>query len=164
MAAEKPTDFSSHQLARLAQFVAEQCVDMHCHVLHGVDDGPANLEETLALCRALVREGISDVIATPHQLGRFDGRNLPAQIRAAVIDLQAILDSRRIPLRVAAGGEVRVDERIPELLKQDRILTLADSGKYLLLELPTAVAIDPETLLSHLKGIAPRIVLAHSER
>src|SRR5205823_5312387 len=118
----------------------DQCVDVHCHILAGVDDGPVGLDETLALCRALVRDGITNVIATPHQLGRFDGRNLPAEIRAAVAELQATLDSRRIPLRVAPGGEVRVDERIPELLRQDRILTLADNGKYLLLELPTAVA------------------------
>jgi protein-tyrosine phosphatase len=59
---------------------------------------------------------------------------------------------------------VRVDHRIAKLLAEDRISTLADHGKYLLLELPTSVAIDAESVLSHLQEIAPRIVLAHSER
>src|SRR5439155_11734455 len=85
-------------------------------------------------------------------------------IRARVGELQQILDARRIPLRLACGGEVRVDERLPDLLNAQQVLTLGDNGKYLLLELPTAVMIDPETLLAHLERLGPRIVLAHSER
>src|SRR2546423_79229 len=48
MSAGQRIELSSHQLARLAQFGVEQCVDMHCHVLHGIDDGPVDLDETLA--------------------------------------------------------------------------------------------------------------------
>jgi protein-tyrosine phosphatase len=157
-------EFSSYQRARLAQFGAVQSVDVHCHILPGVDDGPATLDETLALCRALVRDGITAVIATPHQLGRFEGRNLAADVRTRVDQLQAVLHQRRIPLQLSPGAEVRVDERIPSLLRADQILTLADKRKCLLLELPTSVAIDPEILLPHLEVMECRIVLAHSER
>ena len=45
-------------------------VDVHCHILPGVDDGPATLEDSLALCRALLRDGVTTAIATPRQLGR----------------------------------------------------------------------------------------------
>jgi protein-tyrosine phosphatase len=109
MSADPARELSSFQQLRLGRFSAQRCVDVHCHVLPAVDDGPATLEDTLSLCRALVRDGITDVVVTPHQLGRFDGRNLPADIRARVGELQAILDARRIPLRLAVGGEVRVD-------------------------------------------------------
>src|SRR5205814_2128665 len=138
---------SAFQKALLERFNAAQCVDTHCHILPGIDDGPETLNDTLALCRVLVRDGITTVIATPHQLGRFEGKNTPADVRAAVAQLQAILEQRRMPLRVVAGAEVRVDPRIPQFLDEDRILTLADGKKYLLLELPTAVAIAPDALL-----------------
>src|SRR5262245_42062706 len=134
MADRPEIDLSSHQRGRLAKFSAEHCVDVHGHVLPAVDDGPQSIDDTLALCRALVRDGITDVIVTPHQLGRYEGRNLPADIRRRTAEVRMILDARRIPLRLACGGEVRVDERIGKFLEEDRILTLADNGKYLLLE------------------------------
>jgi len=155
---------SGFQKALLERFNAAHCVDTHCHILPAIDDGPETLNDTLALCRVLVRDGITTVIATPHQLGRFEGKNTPADVRAAVAELQAILEQRRMPLRVVAGAEVRVDPRIPQFLDEDRILTLADGKKYLLLELSTAVAIAPDALLPHLSQTGVTIVLAHSER
>jgi len=152
------------QQTRLKRFSVEESVDVHCHILPGVDDGPANLDETLTLCRALMRDGITTVIATPHQLGRFEGRNLPAQVRAAVAELQPILDAKKIPIRVIPGGEVRIDQRIAKFLADDRIMTLADTQKLLLLELPTGVPIDPAMLMPRLEGMSARIVLAHAER
>ena len=68
------------QSSRLARFGVSQCVDVHCHVLPGIDDGPKNLDESLTLCRSLMRDGITTVIATPHQLGRYDGHNSAAQV------------------------------------------------------------------------------------
>src|SRR5262245_44755354 len=108
----QPSELSAIQRARLTKYSAEQSVDVHCHVLPGVDDGPATIDDSLAVCRALVRDGITTVIVTPHQLGRFEGRNLASDIRKRVGELQAILDLRRIPLRLVAGGEVRIDHRI----------------------------------------------------
>src|SRR5689334_13890917 len=152
------------QLSRLQRFDATRCVDMHCHVLSGVDDGPRDLHESLALCRMLVEDGITDVIATPHQLGRWDGTNIASDIRKAVAELRTRLEEARIPLAVHVGGEVRLDERIPALLRSDRVLTLADAGKYLLLELPPSLAIDAKMLLGFLGKTDIKIVLAHAER
>ncbi|MBM4040159.1 MAG: hypothetical protein FJ290_16765 [Planctomycetes bacterium] len=139
-------------------------VDMHCHCLPGVDDGPATLDDALALCRALVRDGVATAIATPHQLGRYDGRLTADDIRHAVAGLNAALRAQAVPLTVLPGADVRVDERIPALLDADRVLTLADSGKYLLLELPHDTFINIQPLLAQVaaRGITP--VISHPER
>ena len=152
------------QKARLARFGVTQCVDVHCHILPGIDDGPDDLDASLALCRALVRDGITTAIATPHQLGRYDGQNLAADVRKAVSALQKILEAKKIPLRILSGAEVRIDERIPELLHEDRVLTLADGKKFLLLELPSTVAIDPEAVMPRLAKADVTVILAHAER
>jgi protein-tyrosine phosphatase len=152
------------QQSRLERFGVSQCVDVHCHILPGIDDGPKDLDESLALARSLMRDGITTVIATPHQLGRYDGHNQSQDIRQRVAAFQTILDEKKIPLHVISGGEVRVDERITKLLAEDRILTLADAKKHLLLELPSSVPIDPAMLMPRLADAGVTIVLAHAER
>ncbi len=164
MAIKSDTARTAQQQALLTRFAVDQVVDCHCHVLPGVDDGPATMTEAIELCRLLTHDGITDVIATPHQLGRWDGTNLSDSIRRSVADLQASLDGHRIPLRVHAGGEVRLDERIPELLKEDRILTLADMRRYLLLEMSSQVQIAPDMVMRLLSGANVTVILAHAER
>src|SRR5437868_4744181 len=87
-----PTPLHAIQQSRLTRFGVSQCVDVHCHVLPGIDDGPKNLDESLTLCRSLMRDGITTVIATPHQLGRYDGHNRAGEVRQRVTELQGILD------------------------------------------------------------------------
>jgi len=143
---------------------AEQYVDIHCHCLAGVDDGPATMAESLALCRGLVDDGVTHVIATPHQLGRFNSYNEPAEIREAVSCLNEELRRNGIALVVAPGGDVRVDERVCRLLEDDKILTLADGGKYILLELPHQIFIGIEPLLADLGSMGTRAIISHPER
>lgn len=142
----------------------EKFTDIHCHCLFGLDDGPATMAESLALCRRLVEEDIATVVATPHQLGRFDGSNRAANVREAVNDLNKALKNSSITLNVIPGGEVRVDERVCQLLEADKILTLADGGKYILLELPYQVFIDIEPLLTELASMGIQSVIAHAEK
>ena len=75
-------------------------IDIHCHCLPGVDDGPATISESLSLCRALVDEGLTTVIATPHQLGRFSDRNEAEYIREQVAALNDRLESNGIGLDI----------------------------------------------------------------
>lgn len=157
-------NLANFQQARLDRFHCEQSVEIHCHLLPGVDDGPANWEETVALARALVRDGTTHLILTPHQLGRYEGRNLPADIRARVGETQQVLDSLQIPLRVCVGAEIRLDPSIPRLLEKDLILTLGDSRKYLLLELPQQVSMGAAAVLKHLACTGVAVILAHAER
>lgn len=148
-----------HKLYRWEKFT-----DIHCHCLAGLDDGPATMAESLALCRRLAEEGIATVVATPHQLGRFNGYNEAARVREAVHSLNESLRSSSVPLKVVPGGEVRVDERVCQLLRLDKILTLADGGRYILLELPHQVFIDIEPLLMELASMGIQSVISHAEK
>ncbi|MFB0554262.1 MAG: tyrosine-protein phosphatase [Phycisphaerae bacterium] len=142
----------------------EKFTDIHCHCLFGLDDGPATMAESLALCRRLVKENIATVVATPHQLGRFDGCNKAANVREAVNDLNKALRNSDVPVKIIPGGEVRVDERVCQFLEADKILTLADGGKYILLELPYQVFIDIEPLLIELASMGIQLVISHAEK
>lgn len=139
-------------------------VDIHCHCLPGLDDGPKNIEESLALCRAIVDDGITVAIATPHQLGQFDNCNEPSKVRQAVLELNRELEDNKINLTVMSGGDVRVDERISNFIETDKIQTLADGGKYILLELPSRIFIDIEPLLIELSAKGIHSVISHPER
>ena len=138
--------------------------DVHCHCLPGFDDGPRNDREALELCRALVTDRIGTVVATPHQLGRYDNRYDGQDIREAVAELNEMLRENTVPLKVLPGADVRIDERIGELLGTDRILTAADGGRYLMLELPHEVFIEPTVLLDSLAAQDLRCVVTHPER
>jgi protein-tyrosine phosphatase len=151
------------QRRRLERFGADQCVDIHCHCLPGLDDGPATLEEAVALCRALVADGITTVIATPHQLGRYDRQNRGDIVRSAVQSLRAALTEAAVPLNVLAGADVRLDERIVPLLASGEVLTL-DGGPYLLLELPHETYIEPAPLIRLLASRGVRSIVTHPER
>lgn len=152
------------QRHRLSRYCVTESVDIHCHCLPCLDDGPGTLAEALGLCRTLVADGITTVIATPHQLGRYDGSVAADDIRRAVAELNAALEAEGIPLSVLPGADVRLDERIPQLLDDDRILTLGDTGKYLLLELPHETFINPKALLQKLADRGITAVLSHPER
>ncbi len=150
--------------AACGRFGRRNYVDIHCHCLPGVDDGPAAMDESLALCQALVDDGVTVVIATPHQLGRFSECNEAALIREKVTALNEELRANDIALDVLPGGDVRVDERICQLLEGDKVLTLGDGGKYILLELPHQILIDIEPLLFELSTLGIRAVISHPER
>jgi len=138
--------------------------DAHCHCLPGLDDGPVDMPEALSLCRALVDDGVTRVVASPHQLGRFDGRCDASVVRQAVAELNRMLREHGIMLTVLPGADIRLDERIPQLLESDKLLTMADSGRYLLLELPHEIFIDPLIVLERLHALGLVAVITHPER
>lgn len=144
--------------------IKEGYVDIHCHCLPDLDDGPATLQESLTLCRALEQDGVTDVVATPHQLGRYNDSNEGELIRDRVASLNKELESNDVPLRVVPGGDVRVDERICQLIEQDKILTLADQRRMILLELPHEIYIDVEPLLIDLSSMGIQAIISHPER
>ena len=142
----------------------EGFIDIHCHCLPGLDDGPATLNEALILCQQMSNDGITTAIATPHQLGRFEGLNKAVHVRDAVKNLNKLLTDRDIPINILPGGEVRVDQGLCHLLESDEILTLADGGRYLLLELPNEIFIDIEPLIQELASIGIQSIISHAER
>jgi len=159
----RPVD-NSIRIQQANEFVPVRYTDIHCHCLPGIDDGPSNTSESIELCRALVRDGIGTVAATPHQLGRFDTYNDASRIRESVHKMNEKLNEAGIDLKIVPGADVRVDERICELLKKDKIMTLGDGHRYLLLELPAEIMINIELLLTELEQLDVSVIISHPER
>lgn len=139
-------------------------IDIHCHIISGIDDGPRYLNESLEMAKAAAASGISHLFATPHHLnGRYE--NTKKVILDRVFELNQYLLKKNIPLTVHSGQELRIHREIFISFEMDEVLTLDNKGKYLLLELPSAEVptysrdVVYELLL---KGITPIIV--HPER
>lgn len=139
-------------------------IDIHCHCLPALDDGPATFADAVALCDALVADGVHTAVATPHQLGRFTALTPPSSIHQAMATLRAQLDSRSIPLNLVLGADVRIHEDLVNLISTGQVLTFADAGQYLLLEMPHEVFIDATRMIQILADRGIHIVLSHPER
>jgi protein-tyrosine phosphatase len=113
-------------------------VDLHSHILPGIDDGAADVNVSLAMANAFLADGVSTVACTPHILpGLY--HNTGPQIRKAVADLQAALDQAGLPLRLVTGADNHIAGDFVASLAGGRLLTLADS-RYVLVEPPHHVA------------------------
>jgi protein-tyrosine phosphatase len=162
-AAEKPA-WSETQMARMEAGAVDRSVDVHCHCLPAIDDGPADLEAAVAMCRALVDDGITSVIATPHQLGKYDLSNSAAHIRQRVQQLNERLFEERLPLEIVPGADVRIDERLPQLIESGEVFTAGDLGTHILLELPSMTYCEPRPLMAQLAERGVQCILTHPER
>jgi len=138
-------------------------IDLHCHILPGLDDGSPDLDTSLAMARVALDDGIETIVATPHCF--VDAGPTPAQIRTATQQLQAALDDGDLPLTVLPGAEVRAQPQLAEMVSRGEVMTVADGGDYLLIE-PPFIGIPNylEQLCFELQiaGITP--ILAHPER
>ncbi len=139
-------------------------VDVHCHCLPGLDDGPQDMDESLALCRVMVEQGVRTVVATPHQLGAYELSNTVPRVMAAVHDLQAALQAEQLPLTVLPGGDVHLDHRLDRLVLEEHVLTLADGRRWLMLEMPQEQFVDITALLHRLSDAGVQCLLSHPER
>ena len=82
-------------------------IDLHCHILPGVDDGAENIEASIAMAEQAVSQGITHILCTPHHNnGKYT--NPKSEVISLVASLQAELDKRKLPLTVLEGQEVRI--------------------------------------------------------
>ena len=138
-------------------------IDIHLHILPGVDDGPANLDDALSLARSLVQEGVRVAVATPHYNDEFQRRSA-REIYERVQALQQELDRRAIPLRLLAGHEALIKPDLVEDIQLGRLATL-NGSRYLLLELWNTMWLpDTERVIFELRAFGVVPVLAHPER
>jgi protein-tyrosine phosphatase len=143
-------------------------IDLHCHVLPGIDDGPATVEGSLELARLAAAGGTDVLVATPHVSSRY--RNDAATIAERVAALNERLASEKVltadgrVLEVRVGAEVALT-LIPELDDGQLAALGLGGGPWLLVEPPfTPVAPNLERILLELQHVGHRIVLAHPER
>jgi protein-tyrosine phosphatase len=138
-------------------------IDLHCHVLPGVDDGPQTLADTLDLCRSAAAAGTRTVVATPHVSWEWPGVTSHV-VREGVERVQAALRDEAIELEVLAGGEIDMT-RAADLADEELVALRLGGGPYLLIECPFSPAAGGiEPLLTRLTERGHRIVLAHPER
>jgi len=137
--------------------------DVHAHLLPALDDGPADAATALRMCRIYQDEGVRTVVATPHM---SDPRYpVSAQdVREGVLRLTDACRRQGIRLDILPGADVRLQPEILDDLDAGRLLTLADGGRFLLLELPPQSLPPMHWLLPALsaRGIVP--ILTHPER
>lgn len=138
-------------------------LDMHSHILFGVDDGPGTMDETMTMLEKAAEEGVTHIIATSHAFHpQFHVSEQTVQTQ--LNELQQEIQSRNLPITIHPGQEVRLHEGILESIEQNEVLTLANS-RYLLLELPSqtvpAYTVNIIQLLLA-ENIIP--IIAHPER
>jgi protein-tyrosine phosphatase len=139
-------------------------IDLHNHILPGVDDGAVDFEESLSIARQFVAEGVTEVVATPH-LDPLNRRGPHGQhVRHLVGELQQALAAADVPLEVVPGHEVFLTPEIVELLDTGVALPLAQ-GNWVLVEVPfnqRPLYLDDTLFQLELAGYRP--ILAHPER
>ena len=109
-------------------------IDIHCHILPGVDDGPNDLEESLVMARMAVADGIQALVATPHSLnGVYSNHRQDILERGKT--LKEALIEHQVPLILFVGSDVHFDAHLLRKLETGEVLPIND-GKYILLELP----------------------------
>jgi len=140
--------------------------DIHCHLLPGIDDGASNLEQSLALARHAVADGITHMVVTPHiQPGVYE--NNRASIMAAFECFQSGLIKHDIPLHIAMAAEVRLCPEILPMIEKDDIplFETIDARKTMLLELPHShVPMGTDQMIAWLFRQDIDVLIAHPER
>lgn len=139
-------------------------IDLHSHILPGIDDGAKTLANSVEIVRELERQGITDVVATPHFMDETNYVSPRSENQRLLKRLEKKLKSEGVKVKIYLGNEIYINERIDELLKNKTIATLAGS-KYILMELPMS-GIFPNYLDIFLKLSSDgyQVVLAHPER
>jgi protein-tyrosine phosphatase len=137
-------------------------IDLHCHVLPALDDGPGTMPEAIAMAAAASAAGTSTMVATPHIDHHWRVRPEAIPQRAAA--LQAALHDEGIALQILIGGEIALSRLVDLSAEQLRGVRLGD-GPYLLIESPLDNAAgDFDALLLRIRARGESIVLAHPER
>ncbi len=141
-------------------------IDLHCHILPGIDDGPEGSEESIDMAGLAAEQGITDICATPHFLPEQQLAPSPFyRTRDEKLKrLQSSLERRHIPIRLHAGAEVYVDDNI--FYAGDLRPAALGGSRFLLVEFGGAM-LSPARLRQYLEavrdqGLVP--VIAHAER
>lgn len=138
-------------------------IDMHSHILPGMDDGSRSMSQTLRMLEIAVSEGISTMIATPHNM---PGKGCPpvSVVRRKVDELRKTAEQEGIPLEIVAGTEYYYREEVLDILEDGDVVTLGESDCVLVEFEPMAERNYIRNALRNILGLGYRPVIAHVER
>ncbi len=138
-------------------------IDIHAHILPHMDDGSSSWEESIKMAIYAAKDGITDMVCTPHYVS-FKYDNTPDKIKKAVGIFRKLLKKKKIPLRVYPGSEVHINPSLATSIDPEAIQTINDSS-YILLELPLHfVPPNLNDILWNLKSLGYTPIIAHPER
>lgn len=139
-------------------------IDLHCHILPGVDDGAKNIQDSILMAEKAVSQGITHILCTPHHMnGIYE--NTATKVIRDVERLQDVLDKKGIPLTLLEGQEVRIFGTLLDAIDSNEILFTDLENKYILIEFPTSdVPLYTEQLFLKLLSLGHTPVIVHPER
>jgi protein-tyrosine phosphatase len=139
-------------------------IDLHTHILPGIDDGVKTEDDAVAFARMAVDDGIETIVATPHcKEGSYE--NDRPIVLEAVERLRDRLATEGVNVRIEPGAEVHICADLVQRIRDGRAPTLGDNGKSLLLELSLSqYPVELENLVFELKLQGIEVLFAHPER
>ncbi len=141
-----------------------QIVDYHCHILPHLDDGPKEWEEALKLAERAKNIGIGEIIATPHYEEEAY-ENTREKILEKVEKFNNFLKKRDVNIIIYPGAEIMMSPSTPQLIQENKVMTIKDEGESVLLELPCHIfPLWGETVLLEIMNLGVSPILAHPER
>lgn len=141
-------------------------IDLHCHLLPGIDDGAEHMNAALSLARAALADGIQVAVMTPHlHPGRYD--NTRQGLQVVLAQFRQRLAEASLPLEIRLGGEVRLSAEILDLIAEDNVPFIGEVDGYriMLLEFPhQMIPVGADKLITTLLRRRIRPLIAHPER
>lgn len=138
-------------------------MDIHSHVLPGIDDGPEDLDQSLQMASAAAASGTETLAATPHLHSGFPDVHVD-ELADRCRALQDALDERDISIDIISGAEISLEWLLEASDEDLKLASYGQRGTDLLVETPTLNAKSVELVLPHLQEKGYRITLAHPER
>jgi len=140
-------------------------IDLHCHILEGVDDGAKSLEEAVEMAKMAEKDGITHIVATPHLFrGDLDPDDMYV-IEKKVEELRHALKANGIRVKIIKGAEVHISHNLIEVIRKNRDLLVLDGSSYMLLEFPAGhVYSGVKPLFFDLMNEGIKPIIAHPER
>jgi protein-tyrosine phosphatase len=140
-------------------------IDLHNHLLPGIDDGAKRVEETLEFLRLALRDGVKVVTATPHMKPGVYDNSRESILRAIDLVREAARGDEAEGVTLLPGAEVYFTADVAERAQRGELMTVADGGRYILLELPyqqIPMRVDDTIFRLRVAGFTP--IMAHPER
>lgn len=139
-------------------------IDLHSHILPGIDDGAADISDSVILVRELAAGGVTDVFATSHYIDETNYVSPAAANKKLLKALKTRLKKEGVDINLHLGNEIYITPRIYKLLEAGEISSLGGS-KYLLVELPMSGEFpNSRDIFLELIRMGYNVVLAHPER
>ena len=139
-------------------------IDIHTHILPGVDDGARDMEEALSMCRACADDGVRTIAVTPHDLNGVYSNDRNAVIRHTA-ELKEAVTGQGIPVKIVFGADVAMSPDLLDRLDSGGIMTINDTGRYILFEPPPFFMPDAlKRLIFEIKRRDIIPILTHPER